>query len=223
MWYLGVVIVFALGFIISFSKFGFNNKAFSKTTAKNTNAKSQETNKDNEAGNQKKRIFYSRKDIKKKLLELFSKPKPKTLAMGAMCYEMAAPPERAEYVCPACGEKTIYTIKRSEFIQWYLPQARRMIKNLNIKGIGVKLDESQFCKKCSPKIENPQLCLHINYAGESKPHQVCSIYPNDIGLISEFMNGKVKHKTQNDEEEPLVKHIDRLQKLLGVNIKENDK
>ena len=30
--------------------------------------------------------------------------------MGAMCYDMCMPPPVTEYVCPVCGEKTLYPV-----------------------------------------------------------------------------------------------------------------
>lgn len=53
-----------------------------------------------------------RDEMRKRLEELAKSAPPKDLSSGAMCYEMATPPERAEYVCPACGDKTLYATGR---------------------------------------------------------------------------------------------------------------
>jgi len=52
----------------------------------------------------------TREQLDKLLNALAEKPAPEAKRMPmAMCYRMAAPPERVEYVCPQCGEKTIYS------------------------------------------------------------------------------------------------------------------
>ena len=107
---------------------------------------------------------YSREDIMRKLLKLSMTPAPEDLSRGAMCYDMAMPPETAAYICPKCSEKTLY--ERDKFENGYeiiekvlydIGACREMVKK--IKGINVSLDESQYCRKCSPNVTNPQLCL----------------------------------------------------------------
>jgi len=48
------------------------------------------------------------------LAKIAKSPPPKTSrppSPEASCYSVAAPPERTEYVCPACGTKTLYSFK----------------------------------------------------------------------------------------------------------------
>ncbi|OGH97374.1 MAG: hypothetical protein A2039_08230 [Candidatus Melainabacteria bacterium GWA2_34_9] len=157
----------------------------------------------------------SKDDIKCKLIELSKKPKPKELAMGAMCYEMAAPPDRAEYICPACGNKTLYSNNyKNVAIVNHIADYRTIIKN--IKNLDIKLDESQFCRKCSPIASSPELCLVINYDNKTKIHKVCDVTEDDLKILSEFLSKKNVHKGFNDSEEPLKEHLNRLQELLGV-------
>jgi hypothetical protein len=48
------------------------------------------------------------RDLIAKLDELAEQPGPKDLKRGAMCYSIAPPPNREEYICPKCGERTLY-------------------------------------------------------------------------------------------------------------------
>ena len=49
-------------------------------------------------------------DLRQKLTALPKSTVPIELAKGAMCYK-PAPPKSAEYCCPKCGEKTLYSLK----------------------------------------------------------------------------------------------------------------
>ena len=61
-------------------------------------------------------------------LETTQAPEPR---MGAMCYDMAGPPNRVEYVCPVCGEKTLYTEQKAFLIGAELESCRRLNKTLS--------------------------------------------------------------------------------------------
>ena len=162
----------------------------------------------------------SRSDIMKRLKELAKSPAPKNLQMGAMCYEMASPPERVEYVCPVCGSKTLYPNPGNSEILYFigleLVACRQKAKK--ITKVKIVLDESQFCRKCKPDVKLPQLCLTIHYPDQTK-HSVCKISEEDLDLISEFFAGSDKHKLDNDAEIPLKDYIKRLEELLGIKIK----
>lgn len=160
--------------------------------------------------------YYSKSEIEK-LLKNLSKSDPKKLEnIGAMCYEMAMPPERADYVCPTCGEKTIYTTHHAEFVSWQLNSIRESVKN--IKTLDCKLDELQFCKKCSPNIEIPELCLIVKI-DEEKEHKTCGISELDVIILSEFLSGSDIHTDFYDAQEPLKNYQTRIEELIGVSQK----
>lgn len=78
------------------------------------------------------------------------------------CYEMAAPPARAEYVCPVCGEKTLYIEEKAEFVERDLTACRRKLEELReLWGLEMTLEEGSFCKHCHPGEETPALVLKI--------------------------------------------------------------
>jgi len=158
--------------------------------------------------------MYSKKDIEI-LLKNLAKSEPKDLKeMGAMCYSPVPIYRSADYICPVCGEKTIYTNYYASLIERELPYMRTMA---NFKNMDIKLDESQFCKKCSPQIEEPKLCLIVKYEAEAE-HITCDISRNDLKILNEFFGGSVVHKTFNDAEQPLKDYLVRIEELLGVKI-----
>jgi len=169
---------------------------------------------------------FKRGDIQRRLINLSKNTAPTELATGAMCYRPAMPPKKADYNCPKCGEKTLYNLETAEdrnleakaigAVEVDIPNCRRTIKL--IKGIDVSLDESQFCKKCSPDVKTPKLVLTINYE-DGKKHRVEDVTNDDLVLISEFLSGSDKHKDSGDVETPLKDHIKRLSELLGVEVK----
>lgn len=161
-------------------------------------------------------------NIRKKLRALAAKPAPTKLSTGAMCYEMAMLPSKATYVCPTCGERSLYSTPEEKFVRAVhtintdLPQMRRLIKT--ISGLDAKLDESEFCSKCEPKVDKPEVVLVVTFGKGSKPHRVRSVNSNDIKLLAEFMAGKDKHVGATGNETPLKKHLKRISELLGVKL-----
>lgn len=162
--------------------------------------------------------YLTRAEIQKKLKTLKNSPVPQNLEMrGAMCYDMAAPPRRAEYVCPSCGKKTVYTDAMAQQVEWELPNCRLKIKKL--KGLNASLDESQYCHKCSGEKKDPVLCLNILYEDAKEPHKYCGISGEDIDLLTEFVSDSNKHHDFYDAETPLKDYLERLEAMLGVKIK----
>ena len=161
----------------------------------------------------------SRADIQAKLKKL-SKAKPPKPKMGAMCYEMAAPPQRSEYVCVTCGEKTLYVKTQASFIEWELQNCRREFKALQkIADDAIAFDESKLCKKCSPNATAPTFALIVHYKNSDTPHTVSGIRASDIRLLAEFLDGKTAHSDFFDATTPLKDHMKRIEELLGVTLK----
>ena len=214
MWYLLGIFVIALGVLISFN--------FKNINKNNVESSEQNIIVINQADTIKP--VYSKKDIENKLMVLSETAPPEDLSFGAKCYSQAHPPETASYNCPACGKKTLHKVKgkfkdydKMKLIQWGISACRNEMKN--VKGINIKLDESQFCKNCSPEIEKPELCLLVNISNTNDTSKVCNVNYLDVRLIGEFLNDELKHKGSTDRESPLINHIGRIQELLGVKLK----
>jgi hypothetical protein len=169
-----------------------------------------------------------RKQVRAMLKKLANTPPPKQEPQAiAMCYSTAPPPTRADYVCPKCGERTIYDesdklppLEQAErgtaaLVKWQIQVCRRDMQQIHkLAGDAVTLDESQFCRKCSPKTSSPKLVLHIVYDG-GKPRDVDNIKHDDLIILRDFLAGKLVTKNDRDYVNPLQDDLPRLQELLG--------
>jgi hypothetical protein len=146
-------------------------------------------------------------------LQLQEPPEP---VMGAMCYEAMAYPAVAEYICPVCGEKTIYEDYSTPFIEWELQGCRRMVESINeLTEFQVTLDETMFCSHCTPDREgDPVLLLRV--ASTDSTEIVNSVTVHDLRLLESFLQGRLYYLTENDGQMPLRDYEDRLRELLGV-------
>lgn len=163
----------------------------------------------------------SKADVLNSLKKLADADPPKKLQPGAMCYEMAAPPDRLEYVCPTCSEKTLYITPKTgsgmvEFLDRDLGSCRHLVKQ--VKGLKVSLDESAFCKKCKPNAKKQALTLIVTYNDTKSPNRVSPIDSGDLKLLVAFTQGKLVVSDDYDFESPLKKQIKRLEHLLGVSL-----
>ncbi len=154
-----------------------------------------------------------RERLQAKLRELVAAPAPSELERGAMCYAKVFVPEPAEYLCPRCGSRTQHQ-------QSLVPLLREVAKARTaagvVKGLKVTLDESEFCRKCTPEApEAPALSLVVTFA-DGRVHRVRRVSAEDLQIIAEFLSGKDKHLGQNGREEPLKDLAARIDALLGL-------
>ena len=185
--------------------------------------------------------------LEKLLAELAEKPAPKEKrGPSAMCYEMSAPSDRIEYVCPQCGEKTIYSasvakindvdfasITREDLIafesEWQvmhdlqsLQYNRNRLENLRKLGIDASLDERAFCGVCKTTAEFPdeKLALYLNVRLNGKT-SAARLYDNDWIKLFAFLNGKDEWVTDpiGGSTRPLKPEIPRIRELLGLDEK----
>lgn len=205
MWYIILAIIIA-GSALFVGLFGCANPSKSSGSINDTNQTPLDTIKG----------LFSKQQIKEKLEMLANTPAPELLKSGAMCYKVAAPPNRTEYVCPLCGERTLHTDNNARFIERELPVCRTLTDSIG--GIDLILDEKLFCKKCSPDSKEPSLCIHTKFAGDTTANTICDIDSNDMQLLYEFMKGKLTHSDDYDNETPLKNYTERLSELLGVKI-----
>jgi len=219
MWYIAVIIVLTFGF-------AFTNK-ISAQTKKNSKNEIQSKEK-LEIVNDTIKPLYSKKQIEDKLNYLAKTPPPTDLSFGAMCYSVIITAfGQSTYICPICGERTIYNVnflnKNKDWlnaIAMELESYRREVEKIN--GINIRLDESQLCGHCSPKVEKPEFSLLINVGGESDTTTLRKITDSDIRKIKEFLDGKLIYRTENDFEFPLVNDIEWLKQLFKVETKKID-
>jgi len=162
-----------------------------------------------------KTILLSKAEILKKLKELKNKPIPTELSTGAMCYKVAMPPDRIDYICPVCGEKTLYLKNPAFPILKELPSMRSLVKPL--EKYGIVLDERALCKKCQTQTSEKTVCLIIPYLENvNQPHKKCPIRDHELKLLNDFFNGKDKYANEYDVETPLVNYLQNLYKIFGL-------
>jgi len=158
-------------------------------------------------------------DIDRLLKRLAEKPAPEMMNPGAMCYAMMVPPDRAEYVCPACGTKTIHSFRtKNEMRDWDTPALsityyRPHIEQLNKLGLAAKLDESFLCSACN-KDGKTSLFLEVPIKGRVVRNALQS--QNDLRKLIAFLQGDLVWKGAQDEEHPLKPELPRIRQLLGV-------
>jgi hypothetical protein len=166
-------------------------------------------------------------EVKARLLKLAKSPPPTELSGGACCYAMMGPLAVVEYVCPKCGEKTLYESddgsrsgESTRNVREELFSCRRIVKD--IEELNVELDETQFCAKCTPDLKSvPKIILVIHYESKEEPHRVEGVTSEDLIILQEFLAGKDKHEGDFGIETPLKDYIKRLERLLGVKIEEH--
>ncbi len=155
----------------------------------------------------------SKADIRKLLATLEKAQVPET-KIGAMCYKPVGPPDRMEYVCPVCGEKTLYAKELSWKWTRELENCRRTFKEIPNNG-SIRLDETSFCKKCQPNAKEPMLNLSIRF-DDGTTNNVSNISSQDLYLLRDFFKGKLSVTGPQDETTPINKSLPRLHELLGI-------
>ena len=150
------------------------------------------------------------------------------------------------YICPICGTETKYGHYREwlgnlgkeeytkndfgnfepicfvfydddenfQIVAWGMKYCKREIQE--IKGIHIALDESEFCKYCSPSIKDPKLGLLVNIDGEPDTAKIRNISYYDIRLLQKFLNGKTFYFEYYDYYAELAYHKKRIKELLGI-------
>jgi DNA-directed RNA polymerase subunit RPC12/RpoP len=137
--------------------------------------------------------------------------------MGAMCYEMSMPPDRAEYVCPTCGTKTIHALNQLTG-GWDAPalsikQYRTYIEQLNKLGLVSKLDETYLCSACK-KEGVSGLFLEVTVKG--RVIRTALQGDEDLRKLIAFVQGDLVWKGDRGCEIPLKPALPRIKQLLGV-------
>ncbi len=150
------------------------------------------------------------------LLARLEREEPPEPVFGAMCYEMMAAPAVAEYICPVCGEKTLYQDNLTPFIEWELEGARRLAESIDAATeFDVTLDETLFCSYCSEDtVDQPYLMLRVT--PEEGEQVVNRVSLTDLRKLSSFLHGRLYWLTDNDSQEPLQDDGDRIRELLGL-------
>ena len=160
-------------------------------------------------------------EIERMLERIETRPAPE-MKMGAMCYDMCMPPPVTEYVCPVCGEKTLYPVLEGD---WSTPlnsleDLRRMQAQsqgeAGKRGASVELDEKAYCRNCQPTaVAHPAAVLVVRLP-DGRQTRTEDFTEGDLGLLRDFFAGKNVKVGAQDDEMPLKESLPRLRELLGM-------
>ncbi|MGC4120148.1 MAG: hypothetical protein QM765_37310 [Myxococcales bacterium] len=153
----------------------------------------------------------STKELQERLAQLARTAPPEAPEPAAMCYEQAAPPTTADYVCPVDGSRTQYTRGQVALIRDLLSM-RQAAKSL--PGLDATLDERDLCRECSPEGQG-SVALIVKYP-DGKVVRTDGVSGVDLQLLEEFLSGKLTHADDFGGESPLKGSLPRLQALLGL-------
>ncbi len=145
-------------------------------------------------------------------LETAEEPEP---IYGAMCYEMVAGPSVIEYICPVCGEKTIYEDYGTISLVQQLETDRDLFAGIEaVTDLDLRLTESQFCHYCSEAVDDPALVLIVDLE-DTEP---CSteVTGFDLRLLGAFLAGETSYESWDDGIMPLKPYLGRLREMLGL-------
>ena len=160
----------------------------------------------------------NRDELAQKLQALEKAPAPTKLAPGAMCYKPAGLQARQEYVCPTCGQKTVYAVAQNRTAILALRQTdtyRRQIKEIQALGLPCSLDETAFCQNCGKDAQTKGFFLVIAWPDRTV-HRVQLHGNDDLLLVLEFLQGKTTHDAGMGGEKPLKEFLPRIHELLGI-------
>jgi len=160
----------------------------------------------------------SRADMARRLRKLADTPCDRELAPGAMCYSPAASPDRAEYVCPRCGEKTLFApgepnASRAYTVHTGIPACRRYARE--IVDLDVELVEIGYCASCFPGSMRSRLDLEVRYP-DGTAQRTEGVGETDLLMLVRFTTGKLTIDRGMMGEKLLKHQMPRLRELLGV-------
>ncbi len=149
----------------------------------------------------------------------------------AICYAPPRPPDNLSYLCPECGEKTIYaidaaaatkTLSRNRIVSvMRVTVLRRQAEQIRQLGLAVKLDEKAWCRKCQPtppQDDGYDAGMVVTWP-DGKTHRVDTITFADLDLLIAFLKGDSAMVDVAGQSTPLKDKLPRLQELLGIDLK----
>ena len=152
----------------------------------------------------------------RQMLQSLATAGPPVPKLQAMCYSIPPPPNQVEYICPACGDKTLYHGRQAYQLDQEVQPCRRLVREL--ASSAVTLDESQWCRKCRPGVTEPVLTLRLFY-DDGTTRAIPGITPDALSLLCDFLRGRLVSKGALTWERPLQEILAELETLLGEKAK----
>lgn len=158
-------------------------------------------------------LVKNRREDIRRLLERVELEEAPAYVPGAMCYGPMAHPERAEYICPVCGERTLYGSPEAWFLQNDIHNMRRMAEGLSETGYFEAFLEETFCSFCNPGVQG-SVRLVIVYEEGDTVKTVVNL--QDLSMIQGLLRGGLVFPGGTDDLLPLKDRVDRLRTILGI-------
>ena len=132
-----------------------------------------------------------------------------------MCYLMPfeVTEQQWEYVCPVCGERTTYVHEgytgnsKERKVAHDIAECRRLFASIPARA-GMKLDESAYCRKCSPRVKHPEPALLVPTAN-GRIRRVRHVTSDELRQLGDYFAATPA------EQEKMRQDSRRLRKLLG--------
>ena len=134
----------------------------------------------------------TKEQLEARLRKLAEAPPPKPEQPAAMCYKMARPPDTADYVCPRDGSRTHYSDDISTAGQVLEVEALRDEAE-RLPGVAARIDDSEFCRKCTPKPPDQPTAILIVTLPDGTEHRKRGVGLGDMQILREFLAGKTAH------------------------------
>ena len=142
----------------------------------------------------------------KKQLEKLERDRATAEAIRKSCYEISSPPKRFEFVCPTCGERTLYPVQ----VNMELAKARALLDLCTqllaerLVGVKLSLDQSTLCRKCHPEGFGavPAQTLTIRYP-DDRSESVGGLTGRDLELLSHVLAGRTLPEAPEVRQSPL--------------------
>lgn len=162
-------------------------------------------------------------ELRRMLNRIERAPRPEPTS-NAMCYAPSNPPSAtANYICPICGEKTVYGVPKDgrgdyglvSLITDDLDTARWLVADTCKRFHGLKLVEVGFCRRCSPDVARPHLALHLAFS-DGTTRDVRRVTLQDLHLLYTFFVSQLAVTGDCQADGYLLLDLPRLRKLLGI-------
>ena len=151
------------------------------------------------------------------LLSRLEREEAPDFIMGAMCYRPAALPDRVEYICPVCGERTWFGGETGMMLHREAEPMRRAMAELEGNPLfHAVLDETAFCPRCSGAMNpvNPRFILDLVYPEGDTVSTPVVLF--DLLILVGFVRGELFLLDSHDARLPLKESVPRLRTLLGA-------
>ena len=157
----------------------------------------------------------TREQLNRMLEATATNPVTSALSPGACCYDMAAPPERIEYLCPLCKTKTLHAKWQNVGLVQNASQYRQQLKRIKELGLNATLDETDLCSQCRRDKTTDKVNFYILVTVGDRMVRT-QLEGADLDKIIAFLEKKDVWADDMGATRPLKAMLPRIRKILGT-------